>query len=261
MSLLLGFFGDLTTTLGMIIAMLVVIGVIYLLIKIPQFRPLFLLVFSVVFLFCGFTALYHDVVYLTTNNVTIGDVINSYIQATQQTTTTTEKDKPEWLIENLGFRLEEGNTYSSTLILEPFTNLDFNNNIYSLYINDEKCLLNNQGSNYLRSQFYYSFYDNENRTMLSDTLYINFAFHTNETKLVLKTNGGQSAVNLWRAFQAKNNFLLSIRTSDFENQSFDQINKIDGEFAIYNFKNGTLYGYTVDINSTFTDTLTLPSKI
>lgn len=260
MSLILGLFGSMDTTLYTIIAILLVIGVAYLLIKIPELRPIALLVFLVVFVFCGFSACYHNIRYLTSTNMTVGDVINSYIKTTQTTTTVTE-NKPEWLIENLGFRLVEDNTYTSTLILDPYNDLDFKNNTYSLFINNEQCLINETGNNYIRSQYPYTFFDNDNNVILTDTLYINFVFHTNETKLVLKTDNGQIAVNLWRSYQAKNNFLLAIKNSTNENVYFNTINKIDGEFAIYDFENGTLNGYTVAINTTYSDTLTLPYLI
>lgn len=260
MSLLLGLFGDVTSTLKVIVAMCVVIGLIFLLIKIKELRPILAVIFVIVFAFAGVFALYHDIVYLSTNHITVGDIVNSYLDATKNKTQVKE-DKAEWELENLGFSLVKNNTYESTIILDPCKCLDLKNNTYTLFVNNDRCLANDIGKDYVRSNYKYTFYDVDKTIIATDTLSINFAFTKNETKLVLKTEGGLNAVKLWKAYQAKNNFVLSIKETSKVDYAFDSINKIDGKYAKYDFENGNLKGFTVDINTTYETKFILPKTI
>lgn len=232
--LLAGIFGDTMSTMKVILAMCIVLGVIYLLVTIPALRPILATVFAVVFVFMGVSATYQNIVYLSTNSMTVGQVINSYMETKQDVETIEQNNgKPIWNLKNFGFKNIDGNIYESTIILDPSTELDLANNTYALFVNNELCLQTEIGTDYVKSKYNYTFYDDIGNIILTDTLHINFAFNTNETKLVLRTTNGLSAANLWKSYQAKNNMLLELKTSDYKTPEFGNFDIITGPSVRY----------------------------
>lgn len=245
--LAIGIFGDAMSTLKVILAMCIVLGVIYLLVTIPELRPIVAVVFAVVFVFMGVSATYNNIVYLSAGNKTIGQVINSYIETskTENEIVNNYDGSPVWDLRNLGFSHIGNNVYESTIILEPCTEIDLANDNYALFINNELCLNNEVGIDYVKSQFKYTFHNDNGNIILTDTLHINFAFNTNETKIVLRTINGLSAANLWKSFQVKNNMLLELKASDYVTPNFGNLEIVTGPSTRYEvIDDETLLGKT-----------------
>ena len=209
-SMLLSLFSNIETLLKMIILIIVLVGILYLCVKIPQLVPVIGGLLAMTIFVLGGLATIESVRYFNAHNVTIGQVIDS---AFNNKSSAEEVDGKTltWNLNNLGFQYVGESKYITTIEKPKNEIVDLENNDYVLYINDIACSVNKTGSDYVKSEYNYSFYDNQNQLILSDTLYINFAFYNNQTIIELSTNGGEAAVNLWKAYQVKNGFVFELK--------------------------------------------------
>lgn len=215
---LLGIFGDVVNTLKAIIVLLLVIGIIFIYFYIEEMRPIISIVFVILIIGAGVGATIQNVKYFTTNNVTIGEVLESTFASTNNID---ETEPGVFELSGFGFKQIDENKYQSTFKKPAVTSLDFEKEKYVLYINDYKCYINQQGDNYLHSEFEYAFYNEDFDLILVDKLIINISLNANETTIIIQTMGGQSAVELWKSFQAKNNFVMSFKTATAEDFNFN----------------------------------------
>ena len=209
-SMFLSLFSSIENTLKMIILVMVLVGVFYLCIEIPQLIPVIGGLLAMTIFVLGGLATIESIKYFNAHNITIGEVIDSAFK-NDSTAEEVEGKTLTWNMTNLGFKYVNDSTYVTT-IEKPFNEaIDLKNNDYILYINDNACAVNNTGSDYVKAQYTYSFYDSHNNLILSDTLYINFGFYKNQTIIELTTNGGENAVNMWKAYQVKNGFMFELK--------------------------------------------------
>ena len=191
----------------LLLSIAVVVIVVFLFIKFSGIRPIIYIVASVFILFFGITTTIENIRYLQLNNMTVGSVLDS----TFKSMTYFEEQEPgEFKINNLGFKQINGDLWQTTINQPAITSLDFSNQEYVLYVNGNKCYLYGHGQDYLSAEFTYAFYDDDLELIMIDTLTINIALSTNESTLVIKTVGGLNAVELWKSYQVKNNFILKV---------------------------------------------------
>ncbi len=216
MTELLGIFGDTVSTLKTIIALMVVIGIIFLLIYIKEMRPVILVILGVVILAGGIGATVQNVKYFNASNKTIGEVLNS----TLHTTHFVKQNENVFELNTLGFKQVDENTYITEYQIAQVTNLDLKNQKYTLKVNDYRCFSNVQDgqNNSMESKFTYTFYDNDKEEILTDTLSITFVFNEKSTTILLQTKGGEQAKELWKAFERKNGMNIT-----FDNSTIDEI--------------------------------------
>lgn len=213
MSLLNNIWANENFILKLIILIAVVVGVIALFVIYENLRPLILALFSMAMLFFGITTAIENIAYMQANNLTIGEVFDSTFALMNNAK---ETEPGVFNITGFGFKQVEGDIYQATFTEQAITSLDFQNEKYVLYINDYKCYVTNQSDNYLTSEFQYAFYDDNFNEIIIDKLTISIAINANETNIVIQTSGGQNAVELWKAFQVKNNFVMSFKTATAE---------------------------------------------
>ena len=218
MTELLGIFGDTISTLKTIIVLMVVIGIVFILFYIKEMRPVILIILGVVVLAGGIGATVQNVKYFNASNKTIGEVINSTLHSTH----IVKQDENTFELNVLGFKQSEydENTYLTEYQMAQVANLDLKNQKYTLKLNDYRCFSNVQNDNdkYMQSKFTYTFLDNNNEEIMTDTLYITFAFYEKSTTILLQTQGGEQAKELWKAFERKNGIKIT-----FDNSTIDEM--------------------------------------
>lgn len=92
--------------------------------------------------------------------------------------------------------------------------IDLSNNDWSIYVNDT--LLSNitTTGSALSGELSYLFRDTNNTPITVDTLFISIGFEDNATDIVVTTNGGDVAVNLWNTYLNKNGFKLELKQTE-----------------------------------------------
>lgn len=85
-----------------------------------------------------------------------------------------------------------------------------NGKAYGLFINKMPAKTTSFSTDYIQAQYSYAFYDNQRELLMQDTLYFNFAFHTNSTNIEIFSKGGSEAVKYWNYWFNKNVFVASI---------------------------------------------------
>ena len=223
--MILGLFGDTLSTLKTILFMFIVIAILIVVIKYPDIRKVAYLCLGVGIFFAGCYSAVFNLRYFTVEGHTYGEIIESLKKKPLDDVKIEVSDKLQWNITNFDF-----SETSDVNIYKCEFNFDGKNELinlpikkYALYINNGKVLVNENGNDYIKSEFNYSFYDNDNKLILSDILYFNFGFYAKSSSLIITTKGGSNAVKLWRAYQAKNGFMLELKEED-NNLTFDEIN-------------------------------------
>lgn len=214
MTQLLGLFGNIESTLKTIILIMVIIGVIFLCYYIKEFRPIVLIILGIFIFAGGIGATVQNIKYFSETNKTIGEVLNSTFHSISYL----KQDENVFEIKSPGFKEVSENVYEVEYTIAQTPDFDLQNQKYTLYVNDYRCYSNEQGRDYMISKFNYTFYSNDSTEILTDTLIINFAFNTNSTTVVLRTNGGEQAKELWKAFERKNGIKIT-----FDNSTIDEI--------------------------------------
>ena len=93
---------------------------------------------------------------------------------------------------------------------------------YGLFINKMPAKTTSFSSDYIQAQYTYAFYDNQRELLMQDTLFFNFAFHTNSTNIEIFTKGGSEAIKYWNYWFNKNVFVASIDQVNYvQSQTFN----------------------------------------
>ena len=210
--ILLSLFSNIETLLKTIIVVLLVIGMIWLCIRIPQLVPVVATILAVSIVAIGMFCAYDSYKYLSAKNMTIGEVLQSAFNNKAELDQD-ENNLLKWNMKNIGFSYEGASTYSTTIEKPHNEVIDLENNNYELYINNQKCYLNETGNDFVKSEYKCSFSDQDNNLILEDSLYINFGFYQNQTVIVITTKGGEQAVELWKSYQVKNGFIFELKAT------------------------------------------------
>ena len=240
-----------SNTIITILSVLLVLGAIYLGIKVPEMRKFLVALVVIVIYVFGIYATTYNVDYMTAKGLTLGDITDSLISGT----TINSKNENVWEFDSLGFVATEKEFEHSIVVSEltPAPNIDLNTKNYVVYINNDKCQINECGSGYIKSSFMYNFYNKNNELIRTETVNINFDVYNKHTELEISTNNGSEAVKYWKSFLVKNGFVLSIK-EDISNKELvvDRVGEItDKENATCNLTfNFNLNGVNLD-NDTF----------
>ena len=210
--ILFSLFGNIELTLKLILAIIVVAFVVVLCKQIPQLIPVLASIMALVIVFFGIASTIDCAKYINAHNVTIGEIIDSAFND-KSTAEEVEGKSLAWDLTNLGFKFGSNNKYVTTIEKPHNEVIDLENNDYVLYINNEACLINETGNDYVKSEFNYSFFDRDNNLLLDDTLHIDFGFYQKQTTITISTYGGEQAVNLWKSFQVKNGFTFELKAT------------------------------------------------
>lgn len=249
--ILLSLFSNIETLLKTIIVVLLVIGMIWLCIRIPQLVPVVATILAVSIVAIGMFCAYDSYKYLSARNMTIGEVLQSAFNNKAEIDQD-ENNLLKWNMKNIGFSYEGASTYSTTIDKPHNEVIDLENNNYELYINNQKCYLNETGNDFVKSEYKCSFYDQNNNLILEDSLYINFGFYQSQTVIVITTKGGEQAVELWKSYQVKNGFVFELKAVD-KNLSVKKFHKEVTNFELVNNSNETQFIVNVYIDKRISD--------
>ena len=139
-------------------------------------------------------------------------------------------DTAKFTLNNIVLTQDKDNTYSATIYNEDL--IKFKDNVnYGVYVNGEPCSQVDYSTNYIRAEYGYTFMNDNLEELMTDTLQFNFAFFDKSSQLKITTNGGQTAVNYWNNYFARNNFIVEVKPS-----SYDKNNDLtfgDGDVSEY----------------------------
>ena len=107
------------------------------------------------------------------------------------------------------------NEYSATFTTEDVLSLDEDKS-YMVYVNNMPCdsVEISEAKDFVIATYQYNYYNESKEVIENDTLTINFACYPNGTTVVVKTQGGASAVKYWNYYFNKNNFVLTFEETD-----------------------------------------------
>ena len=166
-------------------------------------------------------------------------------------TNTVEVSDASFRIQNLELTQVSGDTYSARILTDDVISFE-KNKVYGLYVNDMPSKTLNFSSNYIQSKYTYSFYDNKQDLLESDSLYINFAFYTNSTSIEIYTEGGSEAVKYWNYWFNKNTFVITIEEMSYvqnEDLTFSKLTT-DNESLVTYYFDEDLAGFQIVENGT-----------
>lgn len=170
-----------------------------------------LFIFLVITAYCGIQLSY----YYSASGGVWGE-INNYFNPNQ----VQYVDKYTFELENLVLKQEKDDTYSATITANVALKLDTNKTV-DIYVNDIPCSKVDYSVDYAITDYTYNFYDDNKDLVLSDKLGIRFAFYENSITLKITTHGGQTAVDYWNSYLAKNSFNIKFVESEKTSDNVD----------------------------------------
>ena len=238
---ILALFSGVESMLKMSLAIAIIIGIVFILIYIPQMRPVIGIVAVVAFVFLGGYTCYLNVKYFTAHSMTIGEVFETVFKKTEVEETDDTPNSTSWSFTTVAFRNQGGDIWQASITLTNNEVVDFENKDYIILVNDEECFVNENGGSisnpYIKSRFAYAFYKEDSSLILTDTLYINFAFSKLQTDVTITTYGGSQAKTLWDSYKAKNGLIISLKEAEkLEAKSIT----IHSNYVSYTLTDGTL---------------------
>ncbi len=134
-----------------------------------------------------------------------------------------ETNKVE-VVDNMAFKFENIElkelsigTYSASITLDEVLSIDTKNNL-GVFVNGMPCdVTSSVHKDYAIAYYVYTFYDENETQILTDTLTLTLAFYENSTTLKISTNGTTEAIKLWHYYFNKNGFVVSIAPFDYVN--------------------------------------------
>lgn len=142
-------------------------------------------------------------------------------------------DKLEFTIDNIVMTEQIDGTYSAKIYLPDVLQLEEGKN-YSVSVNDEPCSkveFSAGTTSYARAEYAYAFMDTNLNTLCVDTLVFNVSLFKTSTDVTISSNGGQTAVDYWNTYFAKNEFKVSIFADDYVHD--DSIEYVEGDVSNY----------------------------
>lgn len=101
-------------------------------------------------------------------------------------------------------------TYSCRILSSDV--FSYNSNCdYDIFANNSPCNNVEVRSNYISADYTYSFYNERNELMHTDTLNIRITLDLNSTYAVVWTDGGSESVGYWNQYLQRNNFVVALK--------------------------------------------------
>ena len=158
--------------------------------------------------------------------------ISGIVETNKVTTTIT--DNVEFSFTNVVLTQETNSeTYSAKIYLNDIIELDESKS-YTVFVNKEpssNVVFSAGTTSYVRSQYSYSFLDDNLNSLCNDILTFNFAFFDKGTEIKISTQGGQAASDYWRKYFTRNNFIVEIKSTNYTAE--DDLSFTDGDISNY----------------------------
>lgn len=198
--------------LGIVVIMAIVIALKY-----PNLRTAILILCTVAFVVLSCFAINRVVAYYTISGETYGEV-NSVFNNTQ-----TEFEKTDdYTFEFRNFGLQSTgieNQYQARATDTHKIEIDLSKNDWSILVNDTLLTNITNTDSILSGTLKFKFNDTNNNEINTDILIISISFEEKTTDIVLTTNGGDVAVNLWNNYLNKNGFKLELKQTEQQNNN------------------------------------------
>ena len=155
-------------------------------------------------LITGALSAYFNIKYFTAR----GAIYGKDVEGSHNVTKVIFDEKNTFNFDLLGFR-STGVENEYSVIVKFDKTLTIKDN--GFYLNNHLATTQERDLNHLKSKFEYSFFDYENKELCTDTLYINLFTYEKTMDLNITTKGGNKAVDFWKVYLGKNDFILSLK--------------------------------------------------
>lgn len=193
--------------IGLVVIMAIVVALRY-----PNLRTAVLLLCAVGFVVGSCFAINQIVTYYTISGQTYGEV-NSIFDKTQ-----TEFEKTDdYTFEFKNFGLQStgiANQFQARATDTHKIDIDLSKNDWAIFVNETLLTDITSTSSTLSGKLKFIFNDTNDKEIKTDALIISISFEENTTDIVLTTNGGDIAVNLWNNYLSKNGFKLELKKTE-----------------------------------------------
>lgn len=198
--------------------------VIYGMIKSDKIRSIVMLAIVIVIGFSGVASATNVIEYYTRTGATVGEISSSIFNS--NIANVERKDAYIFEYKQIGFASTgESNQYQSK-ISEPRTvDIDLTQS-WEIFINDIECNNCTVKGNEITADFINAFYNKNGELILEDKLQIQIVFHKITFEIYLTTNGGDSAVKYWNTYLEKNNFEITIKKCEKQENAGLIIDKV-----------------------------------
>ncbi len=200
------------SNLKFIIIGLVVIMAIVVALRYPNLRTAVLLLCAVGFVVGSCFAVNQIVTYYTISGQTYGEIASIFDK------TQTEFEKTDdYTFEFRNFGLQStgiANQFQARATDTHKIDIDLSNNDWSIFVNETLLTDITNTSSTLSGKLKFVFNDTNDKEIKTDSLIISISFEENTTDIVLTTNGGDIAVNLWNNYLSKNGFKLELKKTE-----------------------------------------------
>lgn len=174
-------------------------------------------------------------------------------------------ENAEFTFSNMELKqINETNDYGAYITTSDVISFE-DGKTYGLFINDMPAKTTSFSSDYIQAEYSYAFYDNTRTLLIQDTLYFNFAFHTNSTNIEIFTKGGSEAVKYWNYWFNKNVFIAKIdQTNYIQSNTFNyrDLKLSDNESVVAYYLQDELQKYEiVDNGEKLNPDFTVPEGI
>lgn len=231
------FFSDIKTILIIVLALAIIGLIVFLLIKFPASKYFFIglgcLLVLVTGVFCG----YADIQYFIAKGGiygTVEDLVNR---------NEIVQNEYEFDFKNLNLTSVDGITYSARITYTNEKQLNINCTNKALFVNKRPTNLNKKASNFIISEYGYTFYDEDIEELCSDYLSIKFSFDEKITTCIISTSSGSSSAKYWNNYLKKNNFIVTIEDDTYQKDNSVNIDKAATNILKY-YINDELYQTT-----------------
>ena len=118
-------------------------------------------------------------------------------------------------VKNIELLEKTDGVYSAGITVDKVISLNTQENL-GVFVNGMPCdITSHVEEEYALANYVYTFYDDNQTAILTDTLILRFAFYENSTYLSLSTSGGAESVGYWHHYFNKNGFIVKIAPFDY----------------------------------------------
>jgi len=208
--------GSKTLELVVIIAIVILIGIfITLFAKHKDIRK-FLSTLVVIIVFTGliFSASF-SIININKYYNTKGGIKGALNEIFKQNEVVIDTKELNFNFKNISLIQNEDNSYSAEFKTSNVIKLDADEN-YTLYINKIPIIITTYSDDYFTADYTYTFFGNDRKEILTDTLNIYISFYENETNVLIstdyaKTHDNAESIDLWNSYFNKNSFMMTIK--------------------------------------------------
>lgn len=206
--MLTNLFSDISNLIYLIIGIIFALGLIYIVIKLPNGKFFALGFLVVVLIISGILTAFANYEWMTARGGIYG-AIEDIKNANKVVQNELTFDFEAFTLEATGNKDE----YMARMTINNVDNLDLSNK--TIYVNSEPTSLVASSKKYIISKYSYLFQNEDLQEISVDTLKIRFSFGEKLSECVISTTGGFKNVKLWNEYIEKNGFKVIVKDFDY----------------------------------------------